>query len=37
MIDRTYRNDPYENMSQEPCDYCLIRAQINVMNVIASI
>ena len=22
MIDRTYRNDPYEYMSQEPCDYC---------------
>ena len=22
MIDRTYRNDPYEGMSQEPCDYC---------------
>lgn len=22
MIDRTYSNDPYEYMSQEPCDYC---------------
>ena len=22
MIDRTYRDDPYEYMSQEPCDYC---------------
>lgn len=22
MIDRTYRSDPYEYMSQEPCDYC---------------
>lgn len=22
MIDRTYRDDPYEHMSQEPCDYC---------------
>lgn len=21
MIDRTYRDDPYEYMSQEPCDY----------------
>lgn len=21
-IDRTYRDDPYEYMSQEPCDYC---------------
>ena len=23
MIDRTYRSDPYEYMSQEPCDYCI--------------
>jgi hypothetical protein len=23
MIDRTYRDDPYEYMSQEPCDYCI--------------
>lgn len=22
MIDRTYSDDPYEYMSQEPCDYC---------------
>lgn len=22
MIDRTYHDDPYEYMSQEPCDYC---------------
>lgn len=22
MIDRTYHNDPYEYMSQDPCDYC---------------
>ena len=21
-LDRTYRDDPYEYMSQEPCDYC---------------
>lgn len=23
VIDRTYRDDPYEYMSQEPCDYCI--------------
>ena len=23
MIDRTYRDDPYEYMSQNPCDYCI--------------
>lgn len=22
MTDRTYRDDPYEYMSQDPCDYC---------------
>lgn len=22
MIDRTYRENPYEYMSQDPCDYC---------------
>ena len=27
MIDRTYRDDPYEYMSQEPCDYCPYQTQ----------
>ena len=22
MIDRTYLSDPYEGMSDDPCDYC---------------